>query len=187
MTNNENFPTAQDTKEFDIPLHGHNNVLDLDGRRLQEVASSINQDGISLAELKDIGGRVLDQDNPLLAQFMFGVNGLIDREGGDSWSFRRGAVLALHLVDRSADKGAPRLGVESSRVAAHYSNQPANLEDLRVASDGLLSTQVMLNGAFDEALRGMPESTKRSMARFGAGITALCLMASCNSEEGGKK
>jgi|GEM_PF-1560063 len=176
MTNYDHLPTHRPSGDFDLPLHGPN-ALNLDEQRLRQVASGIREQGITREQLIDIANRRLTEGNPLLSQVVGYAGDDIERNGGDVRSFNRGATLGLYLIDESSEGGAPLMGDGSAQLASRYRNQPPTLEDLRMAADALLASQEALSGAFDESLAGMPEGTDRDIARFGAGITTLGMMA----------
>lgn len=176
MTNPDRLPVPRPSGDFDLPLHGPN-ALNLDEQRLSQVASDIRERGITREQLIDIANRKLTEGNPLLSHIVGYASDDIQRNSGDVRSFNRGATLGLHLIDEASEGGAPVMGIGSAQLASRYRNQPPTLEDLRMAADGLLTSQETLSGAFDEALAGMPEGTDRDMARFGAGITTLGAMA----------
>jgi hypothetical protein len=175
-TNYDNLPAPRPRGDFDLPLQGPN-ALNLDESRLRQVASGIRTQGITREQLIDIANRRLTDGNPLLSHVVGHASDDVQRNRGDVRSFNRGATLGLYLIDEASEDGAPVMGVGSMQLASRYRKQPPTLEDLRMAADGLLASQEALSGAFDEALAGMPEGTDRDMARFGAGITTLGVVA----------
>lgn len=176
MTNPDGYPVPRPNGEFDLSLQG-SNALNLDEQRLRQVASGIREQGITRERLMDIANHRLTEDNPLLSHVVGSAGDDVQRNGGDTRSFNRGATLGLYLIDEASEGGAPVMGTSSAQLASQYRNQSPTLEDLGVAANGLLTSQEALSGAFDEALVGMPEGTDRDMARFGAGITTLGAMA----------
>jgi hypothetical protein len=184
MVDHGNFPAQRSGGEVALPVDAPN-ALNLNEQWLREIASDIRQHGISRDELNDIAKRRLTEDNPVLSQFVGDSIDDVRRSGGDYRSFARGATLGLHLIDKALADGAPVMGVVGSvQLASQYRDQLGSLDEQKVAADDLLASQQALSGAFDEAWIGMPEDTDRAMARFGAGIITLGVMAA--AQFGGK-
>ncbi|HSW99263.1 MAG TPA: hypothetical protein VLF71_05515 [Candidatus Saccharimonadales bacterium] len=115
----------------------------------------------------------------MLSQIVANTSDDVQRRGSasDPLSFNRGAALGIHLIGGSLGRGIPPLSVASEEIVSEGMRRFPALDGLRAAADGLLASQPALNGAFDFALPGMPDGTSRDMARFGAGIVALGVMA----------
>lgn len=92
-------------------------------------------------------------------------------------SYYGGARLAFFLVDGASANGAPVIDLVGLDAVEVYVDSFAGLEDLRTAADSALVGQRTLSTAFDEALQGMPDGTERTMARFGASMVTIGLLA----------
>ena len=148
--------------------------LVLDEPRLYEVAGALAAAPITREQLRGMSAHELTRGNPILSYFFGYVRDSVQQIGADYVSFSRGGVLVLHLIGQASDSGvAPKM--ESG--AMEFTSQYMNPRTMKTIADTVLAAQEALSSAFDEALAGMPQGTDRDMARFGAGVITLGLMA----------